>query len=68
MLRNQYLCIEKKNKNESNMNGNLMNIEEIIEKEIIDNLQIKITADWWGVLHAKLFYKDKLISDDSFDR
>ena len=68
MLRNQYLCIEKKNKNESNMNGNLMNIEEIIEKEIIDNLQIKITADWWGVLHTKLFYKDKLISDDSFDR
>lgn len=66
MLRNQYHCIEKKNKNESNMNENL-NIEEIIEKEIIDNLQIKITADWWGIKHAKLFYKDKLISDDSFD-
>lgn len=31
MLRNQYHCIEKKNKNESNMNENL-NIEEIKKK------------------------------------
>ena len=47
---------------------NCLSLEEIIEKEITDNLQIKITADWRGIKHAKLFYKDKLISDDSFDR
>ena len=46
----------------------ILNIEKIIEKEVIDNLQIKIVADNWGIKHAKLFYKDKLISEDSFDR
>lgn len=48
--------------------NNCLSLDEIIEKEIIDNLQIKIVADNWGILHAKLFYKDKLISEDSFDR
>jgi hypothetical protein len=47
---------------------NCLSLDEIIEKEIIDNLQIKIVGDNWGILHAKLFYKDKLISEDSFER
>lgn len=46
---------------------NYLNLEQIIEKEIIDNLQIKITSEWWGTKYVKLFYKDKLISEDSFD-
>ena len=49
------------------MNENLSirkKIEEIIEKEIINNLRVKLVADGW--LHLKVFYKDKLISEESF--
>ena len=49
------------------MNENLSirkKIEEIIEKEIINNLRVKLVADNW--LHLKVFYKDKLISEESF--
>lgn len=49
------------------MNENL-NIEEIIEKEIVNNLRVKLVASNWGILHLKLFYKDKLVNDESFDR
>ena len=47
---------------------NNLSIEEIIEKEITNNLRVKLVASYYGVLHIKLFYKDKLISDDSFAR
>lgn len=49
------------------MNENL-SIEEIIEKEIIKNLRVKSVVNYYGILHIKLFYKDKLISDDSLAR
>ena len=40
-------------------------IEEIIEKEITNNLRVKSGFNHYGILHIKLFYKDKLISDTS---
>lgn len=44
-------------------------IEEIIEKEIMNNLRVELVAsNWWGILHLKVFYKDKLICDESFGR
>jgi hypothetical protein len=43
-------------------------IEEIIEKEIMNNLRVKLGANYWGILHLKVFYKDKLICDDAFGR
>ena len=51
------------------MNENLSirkKIEEIIEKEIINNLRVNLVADNWWILHLKVFYKDKLICDESF--
>ena len=45
-----------------------LSIEEIIEKEIVNNLRVKLVASHWGILHLKVFYKDKLICDDSFAR
>ena len=46
------------------MNENL-NIEEIIEKEIVNNLKIKVTADYYGYINVELLYKGEIISEDT---
>ena len=42
-----------------------LNIEEIIEKEIVNNLRIKVTADYYGYVNVELLYKGKIISEDT---
>ena len=46
------------------MNENL-NIEEIIEKEIVNNLKIKVTANYYGYINVELLYKGEIISEDT---
>ena len=46
------------------MNENL-NIEEIIEKEIVNNLKIKVTADYYGYINVELLYKGEIITEDT---
>lgn len=45
-----------------------LSIEEIIENEIMNNLRVKLVANYWGILHLKVLYKDKLVCNESFDR
>ena len=42
-----------------------LNIEEIIEKEIVNNLRIKVTADYYGYVNVELLYKGEIISEDT---
>lgn len=37
-----------------------LNIEEIIKKEIVNNLRIKVTADYYGYVNVELLIKEKL--------
>ena len=41
-----------------------LNIEEIIKKEIVNNLRIKVTADYYGYVNVELLYDGEVISSD----